>query len=98
MQDDGQIARAFAAWQSTYQKLCEAEVRLATANQAHQQGLIPCPEELRSEVLRLKAEQDWRYQEAAQSLHRRNTQPETDRPSPASTRPGLPGGSSAQPA
>lgn len=91
MQDQGKIARAFAAWQRAHQSLCEAEDRLANAVQAWQDGLQPRPDALHAEVVRLKAEQDWRYEAAAEALRDRGD-------APAGTKPGLPGGSSAQPA
>jgi hypothetical protein len=72
MQDQAQIARAFAAWQRAHQKLCDAEERLAAATQAWQQGRQPRPDALYEEVLSLKAEQEWRYDVAAQALRRRN--------------------------
>lgn len=72
MQDQGQIARAFAAWQKAHQKLTEAELRLAAASQAFQRGLAPRPEQLHQEVLDLKAEQEWRYSVAADSLRQKH--------------------------
>jgi hypothetical protein len=73
MQDHGQIARAFAAWQRAHKKLCDAEDRLAEATVAYQEGRRTRPDELREEVLSLRAEQDWRYTVAADALRRRNT-------------------------
>lgn len=96
MQDQAEIARAFGAWQRAHQKLCEAETRLAAAEQAHQQGRGARPDVLRKEVLSLKAEQEWRYDEAAASLHRKNTPADVHKPSPAPGR--LPDGSPVQPA
>jgi hypothetical protein len=96
MQDHGQIARAFAAWQRSHQKLCDAEERLAAATLAWQQGLQPQPDNLRQEVEGLKAEQDWRYDVAAEALrNRRNTGavPVAVSPTP---RPGLASGRSPQ--
>ncbi len=94
MQDHGQIARAFAAWQRAHQKLCDAEERLAAATLAWQQGLQPRPDTLLQDVQRLKAEQDWRYAAAADALrNRRGTSAAT-----AAARPGLAGGSAPQPA
>lgn len=73
MQDQAQIASAFAAWQRAHQQLCDAEERLAAATQAWQQGRQPRPDTLANEVNRLKAEQEWRYDAAAQALRRRHT-------------------------
>lgn len=80
MQTDG-IANAFAAWQRAHQKLTEAELRLESATLAYQRGLAPPPDSLRTEVAGLKAEQDWRYDLAADSLRRRNTRPASAAPS-----------------
>lgn len=71
MQDHGQIARAFAAWQRAHQALCDAEERLAAATAAWQQGTQPRPDALYNEVTALKAEQDWRYDAAADALRHR---------------------------
>jgi hypothetical protein len=75
MQDHGQIARAFAAWQRAHQKLSDAEARLATATAAWQQGLQAPPDALANEVLVLKAEQDLRYEVAADALRRSRRDP-----------------------
>ncbi len=93
MQDHGQIARAFAAWQRAHKKLSDAEERLATATRGWQQGLQPRPEGLQAEVLTLKAEQDLRYELAAETLRNRGKAAEN---APAQGRPGAAGGSSAQ--
>lgn len=66
MQDHGQIARAFAAWQRAHQKLSDAEERLAAATRGWKQGLQPRPDGLQAEVITLKAEQDLRYELAAE--------------------------------
>lgn len=71
MQDHGQIARAFAAWQRAHQKLSDGEERLAAATRGWQQGLQPRPDGLQAEVLTLKAEQDLRYELAAEVLRNR---------------------------
>lgn len=71
MQDQGQIARAFAAWQRAHQKLCDAEERLAVATAAWKKGLQPRPDALHDEMLSLKAEQEWRYDVAAETLRKR---------------------------
>lgn len=68
MQDQGQIARAFAAWQRAHQRFIDAEHRLAAATQAFQQGRAPRPDALHEEMLTLKAAQDSCYAEAAESL------------------------------
>lgn len=93
MQDQGQIARAFAAWQRAHQLLTQAEDRLAAAVQAWQDGLQPRPDALHAEVVRLKAEQDWRYEAAAAALRNRGAGSAGSAPQPGS---GLPGGSPAQ--
>jgi hypothetical protein len=72
MQDQAQIARAFAAWQRAHQQLCDAEEKLAAATQAWQQGRAPRPDALHTQVASLKAEQEWRYDAAAQALRRRH--------------------------
>jgi hypothetical protein len=95
MQDHGQIARAFAAWQGAHQKLSDAQERLAVATQGWQQGLQPRPDGLQAEVLTLKAEQDLRYELAAEALRNRGKAGATVA---AQGRPGAAGGSSAQPA
>lgn len=93
MQDQGKIARAFAAWQRAHQSLTDAEERLASAVQAWQEGLQPRPDALHAEVMRLKAEQDWRYEAAAEAMRNRGGAPA----GPVHLAvPGLPGGSSAQ--
>jgi len=68
MQDHGPVARAFASWQRAYQKLSDAEARLAAATEAWQQGRQGRPDALYDEVLSLKAEQDMRYHIAAETL------------------------------
>ena len=73
MQDHGPIARAFAAWQHAHQKHCDAEARLAAATDAWQQGRQPRPDHLYNEVLVLKAEQELRYEVAAETLRNRRT-------------------------
>lgn len=73
MHDQGQIARAFASWQKAHQKLTEAELRLAAATQAFQQGIAPRPDQLHREVLDLKAEQEWRYSVAADTLRQKHS-------------------------
>lgn len=98
MQDHGQIARAFAAWQRAHQKLCDAEERLAAATLAWQQGLQPRPDALQQEVQRLKAEQDWRYDAAADALRNRRGGPAGAMPEAAPPRSALAGGTSPQPA
>jgi hypothetical protein len=98
MQDQGQIARSFAAWQRAYQQLGEAEQRLAAATLAWQQGLQPRPDGLRQEVLGLKAEQDWRYGAAAEALRNRHNTGAVPVALPAVPRPGMAGGCSPHPA
>lgn len=73
MQKQRQIARAFTAWQSAHQRFSEAETRLAAATLAFKQGLAPSPDALRQELLVLKAEREWRYDEAAECLRRSRT-------------------------
>jgi len=73
MQDHGPIARAFAAWQRAYQKLSDAEARLAAATDAWQQGRQPRPDALYDEVLSLKAEQQLRYDIASETLRDRRS-------------------------
>jgi hypothetical protein len=73
MQDNGQIARAFGAWQRAHEKLCDAENRLVSATDAWKKGLQPKPDSLQAEVQALKAEQDWRYDAAAEALRSRRS-------------------------
>ena len=68
MQDQGQIASAFAAWQRANAKLGVAEERLAAATAAWKQGQCARPDALQAEVAALKAEQEWRYDVAADTL------------------------------
>lgn len=97
MQDHGQIARAFAAWQRAHQKLSDAEAQLAAATTGWQQGLQPRPDGLQAEVITLKAEQDLRYELAAEALRNRgNGVTAANAAGPG--RPGAAGGSSSQPA
>lgn len=96
MQDHGEIARAFAAWQRAHQKLSDAEAQLAAATVGWQQGLQPRPDGLQAEVITLKAEQDLRYELAADALRNRGKVTAADAAAP--DRPGAAGGSPAQPA
>jgi len=96
MQDHGQIARAFAAWQRAHQKLCDAEERLAAANRDWQQGLQPRPDTLQAEVVSLKADQDRHYDIAAEALRNRGEAAAAATAVSAPGRPGAAGGSSPQ--
>jgi hypothetical protein len=96
MQNHGQIARAFAAWQRAHERLCEAELRLQAATLAHQHGSAPKPDALRQEVLGLKAEQEWRYDIAADALRKKNTPVAVDAAAAIAPRPNLRGGPAAQ--
>lgn len=73
MQDQRHIAGAFGAWQRANQKLCEAELRLESALDMHRRGLAPSPDALRNEVLSFRAEQEWRFDAAADALRRKHS-------------------------